>query len=104
MTRRCVYCCPRWTWGLRWRPLRRLARAIWPPHIIGPDSGPPYTDGLCAKAAAAHEAHERAENLRAWRKLWKHWEKYADSMTDRRTWPAAWIHDYQEIRRANGGI
>lgn len=32
MTRRCCYCTPK--------------------HIIGPDHGEPYTDGLCAKAYA----------------------------------------------------
>lgn len=56
VTRRCPYCRPAWLYGLRSRPLRRLVAFLWPPHIIGPDYGPPYSDGLCPAAAARENA------------------------------------------------
>lgn len=63
VTRRCVYCRPSWTWGVRrWSRLGRLYDFIWPPHVIGKDYGPPYTDGLCEKA-------ERRELARIRRKI-----------------------------------
>lgn len=60
VTRRCVYCRPRWTWGVRrWSLLGRLYDFIWPPHVMGPDYGPPYTDGLCDEAVRRMEAHDQ---------------------------------------------
>ena len=52
VTRRCVYCRPRCTWGVRrWSLLGRLYDIVWPPHVMGHDYGPPYTDGICPAAS-----------------------------------------------------
>ena len=62
VTRRCVYCRPRWTWGVRrWSLLGRIYSFLWPHHVIGHDYGPPYTDGMCDKAVHRMEAHDQAQ-------------------------------------------
>jgi hypothetical protein len=98
LTRRCVYCRPKWTWGIRPSSMAgRIIAAIWPPHILGPDNGPPYTDGCCGKATA------RIINdvdLAQWRRRWAGWVRTADILTDRHTFPRAWLKDYQAARRA----
>ena len=99
MTRRCCYCRPRWTWGIRSRILRKIVAAIWPPHLLSPDDGEGYTDGMCHKALAKYEAYEKAQDLKVWKRKWREWEKLADSFTCRRTFPKYWLRDYQAARR-----
>jgi len=60
VTRRCVYCRPRWTWGVRrWSLLGRIYAFLWPHHVIGIDYGPPYTDGMCDEAVRRMEDHDQ---------------------------------------------
>jgi hypothetical protein len=108
LTKRCKYCRPRWTFGISNKTARRIVEAIWPAHIIGPDYGAPYTDGMCSAAVKrendAMDATHRARFL-AWRdSIRKRVEANLgrlDTLQKGGVLRAHWIAMYQRIRRAD---
>ncbi|MDT8287409.1 MAG: hypothetical protein RQ748_09890 [Elusimicrobiales bacterium] len=102
-TVRCCYCCPRWTYGLRRVPVvGRLIKKLWPPHILGVDYGPPYTDRACVRAEKNLKAEERDFDLRLrWNTRWAEWKETADTLSIGKGGGgrAEWIRRYQAARR-----
>lgn len=99
LTRRCVYCRPTWTYGIRPASLLgRIIARLWPPHIMGHDYGPPCTDGACWRGLRRHEAEIRRIEDAAWAARRAKWEGIADKFADRRRFHT-WLRFYQAARR-----